>query len=284
MHPINCNKNLTVTTYHKSKVFCTFKTKINNLHTSPKGELAKQFNILMKNPLIKITNIKRDFVLGNEIVYVLKGIDLEINKGEYVALMGPSGSGKSTLMNLLGCLDTPTSGTYILNGKDVSHMKDDELAEIRNKEIGFVFQTFNLLPRTTALDNVALPMIYAGYSKTERNARATEVLNQVNLGDRMDHQPNQLSGGQRQRVAIARALVNKPSIILADEPTGNLDSKTSLEIMKLFGDIHANGNTVILVTHEEEIAAYAHRVIRLRDGIIESDTIKEQYREETIYK
>jgi len=228
----------------------------------------------MKNPLIKITNIKRDFILGNETVYVLKGIDLEINKGEYVALMGPSGSGKSTLMNLLGCLDTPTSGTYILNGKDVSHMKDDELAEIRNKEIGFVFQTFNLLPRTTALDNVALPMIYAGHSKTERNARATEVLNQVNLSDRMDHQPNQLSGGQRQRVAIARALVNKPSIILGDEPTGNLDSKTSLEIMKLFGDIHAQGNTVILVTHEEEIAAYAHRVIRLRDGMIESDTSK----------
>jgi len=228
----------------------------------------------MANPLIKITNIKRDFVLGNEIVYVLKGIDLEINKGEYVALMGPSGSGKSTLMNLLGCLDTPTSGTYILNGKDVSQMKDDELAEIRNKEIGFVFQTFNLLPRTTALDNVALPMIYAGFSKSERNKRATEVLEQVNLADRMDHQPNQLSGGQRQRVAIARALVNKPSIILADEPTGNLDSKTSLEIMKLFDDIHANGNTVILVTHEEEIAAYAHRIIRLRDGLIESDTTK----------
>ena len=228
----------------------------------------------MANPLIKITNIKRDFVLGNEIVYVLKGIDLEINKGEYVALMGPSGSGKSTLMNLLGCLDTPTSGTYILNGKDVSQMKDDELAEIRNKEIGFVFQTFNLLPRTTALDNVALPMIYAGFSKSDRNKRATEVLEQVNLSDRMDHQPNQLSGGQRQRVAIARALVYKPSIILADEPTGNLDSKTSLEIMKLFGDIHANGNTVILVTHEEEIAAYAHRIIRLRDGLIESDTSK----------
>ena len=219
-------------------------------------------------------NIKRDFALGNEIVYVLKGIDLEINKGEYVALMGPSGSGKSTLMNLLGCLDTPTSGTYILNGKDVSHMRDDELAEIRNKEIGFVFQTFNLLPRTTALDNVALPMIYAGHSKSERTKRATEVLTQVNLSDRMDHQPNQLSGGQRQRVAIARALVNKPSIILADEPTGNLDSKTSLEIMKLFGEIHALGNTVILVTHEEEIAAYAHRVIRLRDGMIESDTTK----------
>jgi len=229
----------------------------------------------MATPLIEITNIKRDFVLGNEIVYVLKGINLQINKGEYVALMGPSGSGKSTLMNLLGCLDTPTSGTYILNGKDVSKMHDDELAEIRNKEIGFVFQTFNLLPRTTALANVALPMIYAGYSKSERTARATEVLNQVNLSDRMDHQPNQLSGGQRQRVAIARALVNKPSIILADEPTGNLDSKTSVEIMNLFGDIHKNGNTVILVTHEEEIAAYAHRVIRLRDGLIESDTKNE---------
>lgn len=228
----------------------------------------------MANSLIEIKDIKRNFVLGNEIVYVLKGIDLEIKKGEYVALMGPSGSGKSTLMNLLGCLDTPTSGSYILNGKDVSKMDDNELAEIRNKEIGFVFQTFNLLPRTTALDNVALPMVYAGFSKSERNIRATEVLKQVNLGDRMDHQPNQLSGGQRQRVAIARALVNHPSIILADEPTGNLDSITSTEIMKLFGDIHANGNTVILVTHEEEIAAYAHRIIRLRDGIIESDTVK----------
>ena len=228
----------------------------------------------MAESLIKITNIKRNFSLGNETVYVLKGIDLEIKKGEYVALMGPSGSGKSTLMNLLGCLDTPTSGNYILNGKDVSKMKDDELAEIRNKEIGFVLQTFNLLPRTIALDNVALPMIYAGYSKSERVARATDVLQQVNLADRMDHQPNQLSGGQRQRVAIARALVNKPSIILADEPTGNLDSKTSVEIMKLFGDIHAQGNTVILVTHEEDIAAYAHRVIRLRDGVIESDTTK----------
>lgn len=226
----------------------------------------------MTAPLIDITNIKRDFILGNEIVYVLKGIDLKIKKGEYVALMGPSGSGKSTLMNLLGCLDTPTSGQYILNGKDVSQMHDDELAEIRNKEIGFVFQTFNLLPRTTALDNVALPMIYAGYSKSERIARAKEVLEQVNLGDRMDHQPNQLSGGQRQRVAIARALVNRPSIILADEPTGNLDSKTSEEIMKLFDDIHKLGNTVILVTHEEEIASYAHRIIRLRDGLMESDS------------
>ncbi len=228
----------------------------------------------MANPLIKISKIIRNFELGHETVYVLKGIDLEINKGEYVALMGPSGSGKSTLMNILGCLDTPTSGTYILNNKDVSQMHDDELADIRNKEIGFVFQTFNLLPRTTALNNVALPMIYAGHSKSERQERAAEVLTQVNLADRMDHQPNQLSGGQRQRVAIARALVNKPSIILADEPTGNLDSKTSVEIMKLFGEIHAQGNTVILVTHEEEIAAYANRVIRLRDGMIESDTSK----------
>jgi putative ABC transport system ATP-binding protein len=222
--------------------------------------------------LIKITQITRDFVLGSETINVLKGIDLEINKGEYVALMGPSGSGKSTLMNLLGCLDTPTSGSYILNNKDVSQMSDDDLADIRNTEIGFVFQTFNLMPRTTALDNVALPMVYAGHSKESRNKRATEVLNQVGLSDRMDHKPNELSGGQRQRVAVARALVNKPSIILADEPTGNLDSKTSLEIMHLFDEIHANGNTVILVTHEEEIATHAHRIIRLRDGIIESDT------------
>jgi putative ABC transport system ATP-binding protein len=231
----------------------------------------------MAKSLIDIKQIKRDFQLGNETINVLKGIDLQINKGEYVALMGPSGSGKSTLMNLLGCLDTPTSGNYTLNGKDVSQMHDDDLAEIRNKEIGFVFQTFNLLPRTTALDNVALPMIYAGYSKAERNERASEVLTQVGLSDRMDHQPNQLSGGQRQRVAVARALVNKPSIILADEPTGNLDSKTSVEIMKLFGEIHAAGNTVILVTHEEDIAEYAHRIIRLRDGLIESDKLNPKH-------
>lgn len=224
--------------------------------------------------VIKIRNITRDFPLGNEVVKVLKGIDLDIERGEYVALMGPSGSGKSTLMNLLGCLDTPTSGSYELNGKDVSNMSDDELAEIRNKEIGFVFQTFNLLPRTTALDNVALPMVYAGASKSERTERAKEVLTNVGLADRMDHKPNQLSGGQRQRVAVGRALVNKPSIILADEPTGNLDSKTSKEIMNLFNEIHKAGNTVILVTHEEDIAENAHRIIRLRDGIVESDIKK----------
>lgn len=221
--------------------------------------------------LIEIRNIIRDFQLGGDIVHVLKGVDLDIDKGEYVAFMGPSGSGKSTLMNLLGCLDTPTEGSYKLNGYDVSKMTDDELADVRNNEIGFVFQTFNLLPRTTALDNVALPMIYAGASKKARHARAEEVLTDVGLADRMDHKPNQLSGGQRQRVAVGRALVNKPSIILADEPTGNLDSKTGIEIMALFDAIHAAGNTVILVTHEEEIAEHAHRVIRLRDGMIESD-------------
>ncbi len=226
------------------------------------------------NNVIDIKGITRNFQLGQETVKVLKGIDLTIEKGEYVAFMGPSGSGKSTLMNLLGCLDTPTSGSYILNGADVSTMTDDQLAEIRNKEIGFVFQTFNLLPRTTALGNVALPMIYAGKSKTERNERAAEVLKNVGLADRMDHKPNQLSGGQRQRVAVGRALVNKPSIILADEPTGNLDSKTSVEIMNLFDEIHAAGNTVILVTHEEDIAEHAHRVIRLRDGVIEKDERK----------
>lgn len=221
--------------------------------------------------LLEIRDIKRDFKLGNEVLHVLKGIWLSIEKGEYVALMGPSGSGKSTLMNILGCLDTPTSGEYILNGRDVSKLSDGELADIRNKEIGFVFQTFNLMPRTTALDNVALPMIYAGIEKSKRRERATEVLELVSLGDRMMHKPNELSGGQRQRVAVARALVNHPSIILADEPTGNLDSKTSYEIMALFDEIHQKGNTVILVTHEEDIAQHAHRIIRLRDGLIDSD-------------
>lgn len=221
--------------------------------------------------VILLKKLIRNFPLGSQVVKVLKGIDLTIKHNEYVALMGPSGSGKSTLMNLLGCLDTPTSGEYWLSGQDVSVLTDNDLASIRNQEIGFVFQTFNLLPRSTALENVMLPLVYAGMGAKDRKERAEEVLTQVGLDDRMDHRPNQLSGGQRQRVAVARALVNKPSIILADEPTGNLDSKTSVEIMKLFGDIHANGNTVILVTHEEEIALHANRIIRLRDGEIETD-------------
>ena len=222
--------------------------------------------------VISLRGITRDFQLGAQTVHVLKGIDLDIQQGEYVALMGPSGSGKSTLMNLLGCLDTPTAGSYHLAGRDVSRMDDNDLAAVRNKEIGFVFQTFNLIPRQTALQNVALPMVYAGASKEERIARAEEVLTQVGLDDRMDHRPNQLSGGQRQRVAVARALVNTPSMILADEPTGNLDSTTSVEIMKLFDEIHRAGNTLVVVTHEEDIAQHAHRIIRLRDGVIESDT------------
>ena len=226
------------------------------------------------NAILQLRSITRDFKLGAQTVHVLKGIDLDIFKNQYVALMGPSGSGKSTLMNLLGCLDTPTEGSYVLNGSDVSALDDNALAEIRNNEIGFVFQTFNLLPRSTALENVALPLVYAGWGKEERIARASEVLEQVGLGDRMDHKPNQLSGGQRQRVAVARALVNKPALILADEPTGNLDSKTSVEIMKLFDEIQAAGNTVILVTHEEDIAQYAKRVIRLVDGNIDSDLSK----------
>ena len=225
-------------------------------------------------PILKLRGITRDFKLGSQTVHVLKGIDLDIFKNQYVALMGPSGSGKSTLMNLLGCLDTPTAGSYELNGNDVSVMGDNELAEIRNHEIGFVFQTFNLLPRSTALENVALPLVYAGLGKEEREARAAEVLTQVGLADRMDHRPNQLSGGQRQRGAVARALVNNPALILADEPTGNLDSKTSLEIMKLFDEIQAAGNTVVLVTHEEDIAQHAKRVIRLVDGQIDSDISK----------
>ena len=225
-------------------------------------------------PILKLRSITRDFKLGSQTVHALKGIDLDIFKNQYVALMGPSGSGKSTLMNLLGCLDTPTAGSYELNGNDVSVMGDNELAEIRNHQIGFVFQTFNLLPRSTALENVALPLVYAGLGKEAREARAAEVLTQVGLADRMDHRPNQLSGGQRQRVAVARALVNNPALILADEPTGNLDSKTSLEIMKLFDDIQTAGNTVVLVTHEEDIAKHAKRVIRLVDGQINSDISK----------
>lgn len=227
----------------------------------------------MNQEVIKLENIKRFFKIGDVEVQALRGVDLTINKGEYVALMGPSGSGKSTLMNLLGCLDTPSAGKYWLSGQDVSQMDDDELAEIRNKEIGFVFQTFNLLPRSTALDNVALPLVYAGYGRTERNERALKTLESVGLADRTDHKPNELSGGQRQRVAIARALINNPSIILADEPTGNLDTKTSYEIMELMEKIHEQGNTVIIVTHEEDIARRAHRIVRLRDGVVESDTM-----------
>lgn len=226
--------------------------------------------------VIELKQLRKSYYLGKQELPVLKGIDLTINRSEFVALMGPSGSGKSTLMNILGCLDTLTSGQYILNGKDVSKLPDDDLAEIRNQEIGFVFQQFNLLPRLSALENVALPLIYAGVPKKERNERALEMLGKVNLADRYHHKSNELSGGQIQRVAIARALVNNPSIILADEPTGNLDSKTSEEIMKLISDIHTQGNTVVLVTHEEDIAAYAQRVVRLRDGVIESDKTREK--------
>ena len=225
----------------------------------------------MPDKIIEIKGLKRDFAVGSEIVKALKGVDVSVLKNEYLAMMGPSGSGKSTLMNLLGCLDTPTAGAYNLNGTNVSSLKDDDLAEIRNKEIGFIFQTFNLLPRLTALENVSLPLVYAGYNSEDRKIKAQDVLEKVGLGDRMDHRPNQLSGGQRQRVAVARALVNDPSIILADEPTGNLDSKTSLDIMRLFEEIHEMGNTLIVVTHEEEVASHAHRILRLRDGMVESD-------------
>ncbi|HMR44201.1 MAG TPA: ABC transporter ATP-binding protein [Saprospiraceae bacterium] len=224
-------------------------------------------------PIIATKNLRKTYIMGPTTVHALQDISINVMKNEYVALMGPSGSGKSTLMNLLGCLDSPSSGEYFLNGINVSTMQDSELAEVRNKQIGFVFQTFNLLPRLTALDNVALPLVYAGMSKSERIAKAKKVLESVGLGDRMDHKPNELSGGQRQRVAVARALVNDPAIIFADEPTGNLDTKTSYEIMALFEEIHQAGNTIIVVTHENDIAAHAHRIIRLRDGLVESDQI-----------
>ncbi len=224
--------------------------------------------------LIAVQDVWKTYTVGEQKVHALRGLTVNIAQGEYTALMGPSGSGKSTLMNMLGCLDTPTSGKYHLANEDVGALDDNALADIRNRRIGFVFQTFNLMPRYTALENVALPLVYAGVSKAEREERAKEVLNQVGLGDRMDHRPNELSGGQRQRVAVARALVNRPDLLLADEPTGNLDTKTSLEIMALFGEIHNAGNTVVLVTHEEDIAKYAHRVVRLRDGVVHADEQK----------
>lgn len=229
----------------------------------------------MEKEIIRFKGIKKYYKVGNQEVKALDGVDVTIRKNEYVAIMGPSGSGKSTMMNILGCLDSPTSGDYTLNGNDVSHMNDNDLAVVRNKEIGFVFQSFNLLPRYSALENVALPLIYAGEAKKDREQLATDALVSVDLEDRMHHKPNELSGGQRQRVAVARALVNKPSIILADEPTGNLDTKTSMDIMNLFEEIHKKGNTVILVTHEEDIARHAKRIIRLRDGHIESDLYNE---------
>lgn len=227
-------------------------------------------NVFME--VIKIEGIKKHYRLGTQLVKALDGVNISIKKNEYVAIMGPSGSGKSTLMNILGCLDTPSEGTYILNGTDVSGMDDSSLADVRNKEIGFIFQSFNLLPKYTSLENVALPLVYAGVPKVEREKKALAALHEVGLGERVEHKPSELSGGQRQRVAIARALINNPAIILADEPTGNLDTKTSIEIMTLFDQLHENGNTIIVVTHEEDIALYAHRIIRLRDGLIESDS------------
>jgi len=226
---------------------------------------------MIEQSLIDITDIGRKYVIGAETIHAIKSVSLKVNKGEFVALMGPSGSGKSTLMNILGCLDTPTRGEYLLNNIRVSEMSEDELADVRNKEIGFVFQTFNLLPRSTSLDNVALPLVYAGINKAARTERAQAALENVGLGNRVHHKPNELSGGQRQRVAVARALINNPSIILADEPTGNLDTKTSIEIMGLLEEIHSKGNTIILVTHEEDIAQHAHRIVRMRDGLIEDD-------------
>ncbi len=240
-------------------------------HATHNSQPYKLTTRIPMSSIISVNELRKTYTMGLNKVHALKSISLNINKNEYVALMGPSGSGKSTLMNLLGCLDTQTAGEYILNDINVSTMEDSDLAEVRNKEIGFVFQTFNLLPRLSALQNVALPLVYSGMSKSKRLARAQEVLGMVGLGDRVEHKPNELSGGQRQRVAIARALVNNPAIILADEPTGNLDTKTSIEIMGIFEEIHKRGNTVILVTHEPDIAEHAHRVIRLRDGLVESD-------------
>lgn len=239
---------------------------------------------MSQQPLISITDIGRKYVIGAETIHAIKSVSLTIMKGEFVALMGPSGSGKSTLMNILGCLDTPTRGEYLLNNIRVSQMSEDELAEVRNKEIGFVFQTFNLLPRSTSLDNVALPLVYAGVNKTNRTERAKAALENVGLGNRVHHKPNELSGGQRQRVAVARALINDPSIILADEPTGNLDTKTSIEIMGLMEEIHSRGNTIILVTHEEDIAQHAHRIVRMRDGLIEDDYMNPSVRKVGVEK
>ncbi len=230
----------------------------------------------MAHSVIQAIDVKKEYVMGTQTVHALRGVSFDIRKNEYVAIMGPSGSGKSTMMNVIGCLDTPSSGSYILNGTNVNTLTDNELAAIRNKEIGFVFQTFNLLPRSTALANVELPLIYAGMKHSERRKRAIEVLERVGLADRMHHKPNELSGGQRQRVAVARALVNNPSILLADEPTGNLDSKTGVEIMQLFEELHAQGNTIVLVTHEEDIAMHAHRIVRLRDGLLESDKHRDE--------
>lgn len=229
----------------------------------------------MKKSIITLDDIKKHYQVGTQVVRALRTVSIDIKQNEYVAIMGPSGSGKSTLMNIIGCLDTPTAGTYVLNGTDVSKLEDSSLADIRNQEIGFVFQTFNLLPRYTALENVMLPLIYAGVAKKERIERGTKTLDLVGLTDRMEHKPNELSGGQRQRVAVARALINNPSLILADEPTGNLDSKTSIEVMRLFEEIYSKGNTIVVVTHEEEIALHARRIIRLRDGEVESDVVNE---------
>lgn len=244
---------------------------------------CKALDTYFMQTLIHTKDITKIYRMGSETIHALKSISIEIRRGEYVAFMGPSGSGKSTLMNIVGCLDSPTSGTYILNGKDVSDMSENELAEIRNKEIGFVFQTFNLLPRASSLDNVCLPLVYAGYKKSVREEMAMEALENVGLASRAKHKPNELSGGQRQRVAIARALVNGPSIILADEPTGNLDSKTSYDIMNLFHKLHSKGNTIIMVTHEDDIARYAHRIVRLRDGLIESDMANEDITITSVY-